>query len=148
MNEMLQARLEFTITRVFDAPRELVFRAWTDPEMMKQWAAPRGFTITHHTGEARPGGAWRCCMRTPEGADLWLGGSYREIVPPGRLVFTHGWDEENGHETLVTVTFADFGGKTLLTLHQEAFKSPESRDGHEAGWGECLDILAELLAGR
>lgn len=140
------AEREFRTTRVFDTPRELVFKAWTDPDMLKQWAAPRGFTITHQTGELRPGGAWRCCMRTPEGADLWLGGSYREIVPPERLVFTHAWDEEDGFETLVTATFTELDGKTLLTLHQQAFKSRESRDGHEAGWGECLDILAELLA--
>lgn len=139
---------EFVITRVFDAPRDLVFRAWTDPEIMKQWAAPRGYSIAHQSGEVRPGGAWRCCMRSPDGVDSWLGGSYREIVPPERLVFTHAWEEEGKprQETLVTVTFEDQGGKTLLTLHQEAFKSRASRDGHEAGWSECLDLLAELLA--
>lgn len=149
MKETLDTEIEFTTTRVFDAPREFVWKAWTDPELMRKWAAPRGFTITHQTGELRPGGVWRACMRSPEGVDLWLGGSYVEIMPPQRLVFTHVWDEDGGqpaHETLVSVTLEDVGGKTLLTLHQQDFKSRESRDGHEAGWDECLDILAKVLA--
>lgn len=137
---------ELTLTRLFDAPRELVFKAWTDPELLRHWAAPRKFRITHQSGEVTPGGAWRCCMSSSEGAEFWLGGQYEEIIPPERLVFTHAWDEEAGYTTLVTVTFEDVGGKTLLTLHQAPFKSRESRDGHEGGWSECFDILAELLA--
>ena len=151
MNETLDTELEFTTSRIFDAPRESVFKAWTDPELMRQWAAPHGFAITYQAGELRPDGVWRTCMRSPEGVDLWLGGSYVEIIPPQRLVFTHVWDEEGGqpaHETLVTVTFEEVGGRALLTLHQQGFRSRESRDGHEAGWNECLDILAELLANR
>ncbi len=141
---------EFVITRIFDASRERVFNAWIDPEILKQWSAPRGFTITHGSGELRPGGAWRCCMHSPEGADLWLGGIYREIVLPERLVFTHAWDDKDrkpGKETLVTVSFADLRGKTSLTFHQQGFESRESRDGHQAGWNECFDRLAEILAG-
>ena len=83
---------ELVITRVFDAPRALVFAAWTEPDRIVEWSAPHGFTIPHCEGELRVGGAWRCCMRSPEGADLWLGGVYREIVVPERLVFTHAWD--------------------------------------------------------
>src|SRR5579863_5935762 len=84
---------ELTITRVFDAPPSLVFKMWTDPEHMKQWAAPRGFTVTHGEGEMRPGGRWRSCMRTPDGAELWLSGVYREIVPNRKISFTHAWEE-------------------------------------------------------
>ena len=140
---------ELVITRIFDAPRALVFAAWTEPEHIVEWSAPHGFTIPHCEGELRPGGAWRCCMRSPEGADLWLGGIYREIVVPERLVFTHAWDGadgEPGHQTMVTVIFEDLGGKTRLTLRQTGFVSQDSRDGHAGGWQECLERLEEHLA--
>jgi len=139
----------FAITRMFDAPSERVFNAWLDGETLKQWSAPQGFTVTQGSAEHRPGGGWRCCMRSPDGIDLCVGGTYREIAPPERLVFTHAWDDDEGnpgHETLVTVNFADLGGKSVLTLQQSGFDSPESRDGHEGGWRECLGQLAELLA--
>lgn len=140
------------ISRVFDAPRPLVFQAWTDPEHIVRWLAPHGFTIPHSEGDLRPGGNWRSCMRKPDGTDLWLGGVYREVVKNERLVFTHAWDEADGspgHETLVIITFADHGaGKSLLTLHQALFKSVESRDGHRGGWNECLDRLVDHLAGQ
>ncbi|HEX5339995.1 MAG TPA: SRPBCC domain-containing protein [Gammaproteobacteria bacterium] len=117
-------------------------------EISRHWLAPHGFSITHSEGDCRPGGDWRSCMHSPEGADLWLGGVYREVVKNERLVFTHAWDEADGtpgHETLVIVTFADHEGKTLLTLHQALFRSVESRDGHRGGWSQCLERLAEYL---
>jgi len=142
---------ELVIKRVFAAPRELVFKAWTDPEQLKQWSAPRGFTIPVSEGELRPGGKWRASMRKPDGTDLWLGGVYREIVEPERLVFTHAWDTEQGqpgHETVVTVTFVERDGKTEMTFKQSGFKSVESRDGHEGGWTESFDRLEELVSRR
>jgi uncharacterized protein YndB with AHSA1/START domain len=102
------------ITRSFDAPRSLVFKAWTEREHLVHWSAPKGFTITHSEGDLRPGGAWRACMRSPDGVDLWLGGVYREIVEPERLVFTHAWEDadgKRGHETLVTVTLTEHAGR-------------------------------------
>ncbi len=143
------ARPQLVITRILDAPRSLVFQAWTEPEHLVHWSAPRGFTVTHCEGDLRPGGAWRCCMRSPDGANLWLGGMYREILAPERLVFTHAWDDEDGkpgHQTVVTVTLAEQGGTTKLTLRQAFFALVESRDGHQGGWNECLDRLAEHLA--
>ena len=136
------------ITRVFDAPRSLVFQAWTRKEHLDRWCAPRGFTIPHSEGELRPGGRWRCCMRSPDGVDHWLSGTYREVVENELLVFTHTWEEagKRGHETVVTVRFADQGGKTKVTFHQATFESVESRDGHAGGWTECLDILTDYLA--
>ena len=136
------------ITRVLDAPRHLVFQAWTQKEHLDQWSAPRGFTIPYSEGDLRPGGKWRCCMRAPDGKELWLGGVYREIVAGELLVMTHAWDEDGGRtpETVVTVRFADEGRKTRLTIEQTGFDSVESRDGHQGGWSECLDILAEHLA--
>jgi uncharacterized protein YndB with AHSA1/START domain len=136
------------ITRAFEAPRDLVFEAWTRPEHLVRWSAPRGFTITHGEGDARPGGAWRCGMRSPEGIDHWLGGVYREIAQPERLVFTHAWEDDGqpGPETLVSVTLAEHAGKTLLTFRQAGFESIASLDSHREGWTECLDGLAEYLA--
>lgn len=140
---------ELVIKRVFDAPRELVFKAWTDPEMLKQWSAPQGFTIPVAEGELKPGGKWRSMMRKPDGTELWLGGVYREIIPPERLVFTHAWDDKNGkpgHETVVTVTLVERNGKTEMTFKQGIFDSVESRDGHKGGWTECFDRLEALIS--
>jgi uncharacterized protein YndB with AHSA1/START domain len=127
---------ELIITRILDAPRELVFKAWTEPERLVHWSCPHGFTLTHCAGDLRPGGAW-------------LGGVYREIVAPERLVFTHAWDDADGkpgHETVATVTFADQGGKTKMTFRQAFFESVEQRDGHLGGWTECFERLAAHLA--
>ena len=142
------AKPELVITRVVNAPPSLVFKAWTEREHLLHWSAPHGFTVTHCEGDVRPGGAWRSCMRSPEGVDLWLSGVYREIVAPERLVFTHAWEDDEGkrgHETLVTVTFIDHGGKTKLTFRQAFFESVESRDGHMGGWNECFDRLGDYL---
>ncbi|HEX6013511.1 MAG TPA: SRPBCC domain-containing protein [Geminicoccaceae bacterium] len=140
------------ITRVFDAPPSLVFKAWTDPAHAARWAGPRGFTATHLKGDVRPGGAWRTCLRRDEdGEELWQGGTYREVVEPERLVFTFAWDGEDGrrgHETLVTVTFAEHqGGKTRMTFRQAVFESVGQRDGHQGGWNSAFDRLAEHVAG-
>ena len=99
--------------------------------------------------DARPGGAFRFCMRSPEGTDHWLQGVYREVVEPRRLVFTWAWEDTQGkpgHETVVTVTFAEQGGKTKLTLHQAIFESVSARDAHQSGWASSLGCLAEYLA--
>jgi uncharacterized protein YndB with AHSA1/START domain len=141
---------ELVITSILDAPRSLVFKAWTEPAHLERWqGAPQGFTVTTHESDIRPGGAFRVCMRSPEGVDYWLQGMYREIEEPERLVFTHAWLDTDGkpdNETLVTFTFAECGAKTELTLHQTGFKSIESRDGHEAGWTSTFDRLADYLA--
>jgi uncharacterized protein YndB with AHSA1/START domain len=145
------AERELVITRAFDAPRALVFKVWTEPERLVRWWGPEGFTVPSCEMDLRPGGAFRFLMRSPEGNDHRLQGVYREIVEPERLVFTWAWVGANGkpgHETLVTVTFAEHGAKTKLTLHQAVFESVESRDSHEEGWTECLDRLAVCLAER
>jgi uncharacterized protein YndB with AHSA1/START domain len=137
------------LTRIFDAPRALVFAMWTQPEHLKRWSAPRGFTVTYSEGELRPGGSWRAGMRGPDGVELRLSGKYQEIIQDELLVFTHAWEEEvgaRGQETTVTVRFADEGKKTKVTFEQGPFDSPESRDGHQGGWSECFDRLGELLS--
>jgi uncharacterized protein YndB with AHSA1/START domain len=135
------------LERLFDAPVALVWRCWTEKEHLNHWSAPRGFTVPYSEGELRPGGKWRCCMRAPNGSELWLGGVYREIVPNRLLVMTHAWEEDGvpGHETVVTVRFQDLGGRTKVTLEQGGFDSTGARDGHGEGWSECFDLLAEHL---
>lgn len=139
---------ELTITRLLDAPRSLVFKVWTQPEHMVRWLGPKGFTAPSCELDLRPGGTWRACIRSPEGNDHRMQGVYREIVPPERLVFTFAWEEDGvpGHETLVTVTFAEQAGRTLFTFHQATFESVESRDSHHGGWSSCFDRLADYLA--
>lgn len=137
------------ITRIFDAPRSVVYKAWTEAEHLSQWSAPHGFTITHNEGDLRPGGAWRSCMRSPAGENLWLGGTYREVVKNELLVFTHAWDGPDGkpgNETLVTVRLEDADGKTRMTFRQAFFESVEQRNGHHGGWNECFDRLDAHLA--
>lgn len=136
------------ITRVLDAPRDLVFAAWTDERSAAQWWGPKGFTSVSCTIDARVGGAWRRVMRSPDGAILGARGLYREIIPPARLVFTYAWEEgprHSGHETLVTLTFTDLGDKTELTLRQEGFATVAARDDHNLGWSGALDRLANCL---
>jgi uncharacterized protein YndB with AHSA1/START domain len=138
------------ITRTFDAPRELVWKVWTDPSHARHWMGPRGFTATHFEQDARPGGKWRGCLRGDDGSrELWQGGVFREIVEPERIVYTFAWDREDGsrgHETLVTITFAEQDGKTRMTFHQAVFDSAGQRDGHRGGWNSTFDRLAEYLA--
>jgi uncharacterized protein YndB with AHSA1/START domain len=107
---------ELSITRLFDAPRSLVFRMWVDPKHVVRWWGPGRFTTLSCTMDVRPGGAWRVRSRSPEGVDHTEQGVYREIVEPERLVFTHAWEDAAGTrspETLVTVTFIDEHGKTI-----------------------------------
>jgi uncharacterized protein YndB with AHSA1/START domain len=137
--------LELVITRVFNAPRSLVFQAWTEPRHLLRWSAPRGFDVIEATGDLRVGGTWRAGMRSPDGTEYWLGGVYREIRPDERLVFTHKWDEAQAVETLVTVTLTERDGKTEMDFRQTGFRSAESRDGHAGGWSEAFERLGEHL---
>jgi uncharacterized protein YndB with AHSA1/START domain len=135
------------LTRIFAAPRALVFAACTRGEHLRQWCAPKGFTIPTSEGDPRPGGQWRSCMIAPDGAECWLSGRYLEVEPDRRVVFTHAWEENGrrGHETTVTLTFSDLGPKTKLVLRQELFDSAASCEGHRGGWSQCLEKLRDLL---
>ena len=140
------AEKKLTLTRIFAAPRMLVFAAWTRPEHLRVWSSPHGFTIPVGESDLRPGGRWRICMVSPEREKLWVGGVYRKVVPGRLLDFTHAWEgEEDGPETLVTVRFADHPRGTKLTFTQTGFSSTASRDGHAGGWKECFERLGELL---
>jgi uncharacterized protein YndB with AHSA1/START domain len=139
---------ELTITRVFNAPRSLVFKVWTQPEHFSHWLGPKDFTTIGCQMNVQVGGMYRACIRSPEGTDHWMQGVYREVIEPERLVFTFAWEDENSqpkHETLVTVIFTEQNNQTLMTFHQAIFESTESRNSHHSGWSECFDRLATYL---
>jgi uncharacterized protein YndB with AHSA1/START domain len=136
------------ITRIFDAPRELVWRAWADPKLAVQWAGPRDYPGISVEGDFRPGGTYRTVLKSVEtGELLGHGGVYRDIVENKLLSFTFAWDRDNGtQDMLVTLTFEDAGrGKTKFTLRQERFNSVADRDGHNGGWNSAFDRLGDLL---
>jgi uncharacterized protein YndB with AHSA1/START domain len=146
---MESAACELVITRVFDAPRALVFKAWTEADMQARWLGPKGFTTILCEIDARPGGRYRLGMHAPDGTAHWLCGVCREIIEPQRLVSTSAWegpDGKLGPETLLTLTFEDLGGRTRLTMRQTGFESVTARDAHRVGWTSNLDRLAEYLA--
>jgi uncharacterized protein YndB with AHSA1/START domain len=141
---------EIVATRLFNASRELVFQMWTDPKYVAQWWGPRGFTITIHEMDVRPGGVWRFTMHGPDGVDYPNRVAYIEIKKPKRLVFHHGDEGQPGYFR-ATVTFEEQGGQTRLTM-QMLFKTAEERDqvaekyGAVEGLGQTLDKLGEYLA--
>lgn len=141
------ARREFTLNRVLAAPRALVFRAFIEPERMKQWWAPPGFHILSCALDLREGGAWRMRIQSDEtGAIQTEVGSYREISEPERLVFTHAWVRRDGSltpTTLVTVTFTERGEGTEVRFTQSDFHSPEFCRSHEEGWNSSLEQLTK-----
>jgi uncharacterized protein YndB with AHSA1/START domain len=153
----VMAQHELFITRVFDAPRELVWKAWTDPEHIKQWSGPRQFEARHIENDLRPGGKWRLCLHSDgfdigDGVlrklDLWQGGENLEVVEPERLVYTFQWEQDTGHgtnETVITITFEEHDGKTTMNFRQAFFVTTGDRDGHMRGWNSCFDKLQDYL---
>jgi uncharacterized protein YndB with AHSA1/START domain len=147
----LDARSIIT-TRVLDAPRELVFEAFTDPKHLVQWWGPNGFTTTVHAIDVRPGGVWRFIMHGPEGRDYENRIVYHEIVKPERLVYSHGGGDDVEAVTFqTTVTFEDLGGKTRLTM-RGVFPTVAERErvakeyGAVEGATQTLSRLADYLA--
>jgi uncharacterized protein YndB with AHSA1/START domain/DNA-binding MarR family transcriptional regulator len=148
---------ELTIKRTFDAPRELVFKAWTDPKLIKQWWGPQMFTIPACQIEPRQGGKLLIVMHGPKNSDYDLDmpmtGIFKEFDPPERLTFTgEAIPDENGTPQLVTlntVTLTEVAGKTEMTLHIALEKSNPAADaawaGAEIGWNQSLDKLSEYL---
>ena len=143
------AERELVVTRLVDAPRDMVYAAWTEPKQAMQWWGPEGLDVVTLEMDVRPGGQWRKCMRAPDGKDYWRKGVYREVVAPERLVFTYVSDDPlgaPGHETLVTVTFEQRGAKTMMTLRHNGFESKPARDSHHGGWTSCLDRFARYMS--
>jgi len=142
--EVTVGERELSITRVFDAPRPLVFEAWAKPEHLMRWFAPNNFTIPVCEMDFRAGGKFRFCMRGL-GLEHWVNGVYREIVKPERIVWT-GVMEHDSNEIVTTVTFAELGGGTRVSVHQSYSIETDSSRGARYGWTETLEHLAEFLA--
>ena len=141
---------EIVMTRVFHAPRELVFKAHVDPTLIAQWWGLRSYTTIVDQLDARPGGKWRFVQRRPDGSEEGFHGEFREIVPPERFTWTFEWDGMPGHVGLETYTFEEHAGKTTL-MATSVFNTLEERDGviasgMEAGANASADRLEELLA--
>jgi uncharacterized protein YndB with AHSA1/START domain len=146
------AARELVLTRVFDAPRSLVFKVWTEPNHVAHWWGPKGFTNPVCEVDVRPGGAIRIDMRGPDGTVYPMTGVYREIIEPELLVFTASALDAEGHplfEVLSTVTFAEQGSRTTLTLHARVVTAtPEAAPhiaGMQEGWTQSLERLGEYL---
>ena len=157
---------EFVVTRVFDAPRERVWKAFTMAERLVQWWGPKGFTIAHAGLDLRPGGIFHYSMRSPDGHEMWGKFVYREIEAPEKLVFVSSFSDEEGNvtrhpfsatwplEVLSTMTLSESGGKTTLTLSGGPIHATEEERktfdaGHDSmrkGFGGTFDQLAEYLA--
>ena len=140
---------EIVITRVFDAPRELVFKAYTDPKLLPQWFGPRDYTTIVDKMEARPGGLWRFVQRNQDGEEFAFHGVHHDIVPPERIVATFEYEGVPGHVLLQTLTLEPQGQKTRL-VEQLLFQSVADRDGMVAsgmqrGSDDSMDRMAEIL---
>jgi uncharacterized protein YndB with AHSA1/START domain len=139
---------EIVLTRVFDAPRQLVFDALSKPELLKRWFGPHGHSLVVCEVDFRVGGAWRFVLESPDGRSMGMSGVYREIVPAERMVHTEGFDDYPG-DSVITTVLTEHDGKTTLTA-TALYESQEVRDavvesGMEHGAAETYDRLAELL---
>ena len=150
---------KLTFTRTFDAPRERVWKTWTEPDRVKRWWGPEFFTAPFIKIDLRVGGKYLFCMRSPEGSDFWSSGVYREIVPMNRIVYSQNFADEMGNiipasqiglpgnwppEIMVTVTFEEKGGKTKITV-QEVGIPEEMREMAKLGMDQSLDKFAKVL---
>ena len=157
---------EFVISRTFDAPRDLVWKVFTEPEHMKQWWGPKGVTVIKSEMDLRPGGSYHYAMRTPDGQTMWGKMVYREITPKSRIVFVNSFSDEAGGvtrhpmaptwplEMLSVFSFEEQDGKTKFTVHWSPLNASEEErktfaDGHASmnqGWSGTMDQLAAYLA--
>lgn len=151
--EDLALRPRLDMRRAFDAPRALVWSAWSRPEILVLWMGPVEWPAFSVTSDFRVGGAWRIGLRSPDtGEELWQGGVYREIVEPERLVFTFRWEGENHEDgpavdTLVTVRLSETDdGRTVMDFTHEGLKNERSLAGHRHGWASTVDRLEAWLA--
>ena len=166
MSAAAEADQDFILTRTFDAPRDLVFDAWTKAEHLKRWFGPKGVTIPECSLDLRPGGVFHYCMQMPDGSRMWGKWIFREITRPEWLVCVVSFSDEAGGETrhpfaadwpmhtLSTVTFAEQGGKTVVTVAWRPLDATEAerrafaagRSGMQQGWGGTMDQLTAYLA--
>lgn len=133
-------------TRIIRAPRERVFRAWTDPEILKQWWGPGPVTCPEAHIDLRVGGAYRIANTQPDGSVTWISGVFETVTPPEQLIYTWNVSIVPGEPTLVTLYFHDHPEGTELVLNHERFTDPAVRDMHLQGWDGCIDKLEAMFA--
>jgi uncharacterized protein YndB with AHSA1/START domain len=138
-------RPSLTITRRLPASPERCFRAWTDPEALKQWFGPGESEVLRAETDPRVGGRYRILARSPSGEEHDVSGVFREVVPNCKLVFTWAWRSTPERQSLVTVEFIPEGTATALTLTHEQFADEAARDRHRHGWAACLDKLTAFV---
>lgn len=146
----LPAEREIHVERVFDAPRDRVFAAYADPELIPRWWGPRSTATIVEEMDARTGGIWRFRARMEDGSEIVFRGVYREVTVPERIVQTFEWDGMPGYVSIDSVAFEDLGDRTRV-VSNSIFHAPEERDGMleagmESGMNETFDRLDELLA--
>jgi uncharacterized protein YndB with AHSA1/START domain len=132
------------IKRLFDAPPSAVFEAWLDRAQFQNWIGPEGVKCDVPLLEPHVGGRYRIDMKLSSGV-IPVGGEFRVIEKPGRLVFTWGWDGDPARTSLITLTFREANGKTEFTMKQEGFATVDDRNAHERGWSPTLNKLAAYL---
>lgn len=143
-NPVASSDMTLVITRYFEAPPERVFDAWLDAKQIARWIGPRGVQAEADELDARVGGIYRITMHTPDNSNPKVGGVYKEIARPSKLVFTWTWAHDS-RETLVTLTFKPVGKGTEMTMRHTGFANAERRDSHNNGWTGSFDKLAEML---
>lgn len=139
---------DLVVQRLFDAPRERVWKAWTTPALLVRWFSPAGCSMENPSFDVREGGAYACDYRMTDGSIARMRGVYEHLTPPERMIFTHGWADENGvvdHYPRVTVIFEAVGERTRVTVRQTGLADRETFDSHGEGWSEALGHLAVLL---
>lgn len=141
----LLSETSLQLERSIPAPPEAVYEAWTRPEIMTRWYAPTGFTTIVHQADGKVGGGYKIEMKGPDGNVHVVHGTYRELVPAKRLVFSWRW-ENSTLDTVVTVELAPEGKGTRLTLTHEQLPDAKSRDSHAKGWIGCVDHLAQAMS--
>jgi uncharacterized protein YndB with AHSA1/START domain len=137
---------ELVLTRIFNAPRELVFKLWTDPKHIPHWWGPHGFTTTVQAMDVRPGGAWSFTMRGPDANDYPFVGEFVEVLAPERIVFVGRIHATSGYDVWTEILFADEEGKTKVTVHQVFARESAATRGAPMGWSQQLDRLENYLA--
>jgi uncharacterized protein YndB with AHSA1/START domain len=165
-NASISADQDFVISRVFNAPREMVWRAWTEREQLMQWFGPKGFTMPHAKLDLRPGGIFHYAMRSPDGKEMWGKWTFREIVAPNKLVLVSSFSDAQGGisrhpmsaswplETLSTTTLEEHDDKTTLTIRWSPLNATElemktfaeAQSGMQQGWGGTFEQLAAYLS--
>jgi uncharacterized protein YndB with AHSA1/START domain len=143
--------ITLTITRVLDAPRELVFKAWADPEQCAKWCCPIGYEVTFRDADVKQGGNYRTGMSDGQTPEKIYSGNFLEVVPPEKLVFEHHWDDTDDYtypHTTCTVELNDLDGKTEMIFTQVGFNVEPEKEGHNQGWNEIFDKLGDFVKGQ